>query len=355
MKKLIALLLAVAMLFALAACGQTSEPAAPAASTPAASTPEAPAAAPAQQYVINVAHTVAEETSMQKGAIAFKEYCEANSNGQLVVNVYPNGQLGGDRDTCEGVGNGQVTMMLSSNAVHANFIPDSIIFDMPFMYPTTEFARKVLDNPDFKAKMTEVYAASGYHYMGAADQGFRTLSTNKKVVVPADLKGVLIRTMENKYHMAAWEALGASPTPMNFNEVYTALQQGTIDAQENPIELIYSNKFYEVQKYVVLTNHIFQNIVWIMNEDFYQSLPADLQKVVDEATEVGLKTSREATDAGLAGNIQGIKDSGTEVIELDEAQLAEFKSAMTSVWDLIAADCDKDVYDTYMKAVEAAK
>ena len=352
MKKFLALLMAVAMVFALAACGKTAtEPAAPA-ETPAAS--ETPAA-PAQQYIINVAHTVAEETSMQKGALAFKEYCEANSNGQLVVNVYPNGQLGSDRETCEGVGNGQVTMMLSSNAVHSNFIDDSIIFDMPFMYTDTTMARKVLDNADFKAKMTEVYAACGYHYIGAADQGFRTLSSNRKVESPADLKGLLIRTMENKYHMQAWKDLGASPTPMNFNEVYSALQNGTIDAQENPIELIYANKFYEVQKYVIMTNHIYQNIVWIMNEDFYQSLPDDLKKVVDEAAEIGIKTSREATDAGLAGNIQAIKDAGVEVIELSADQLQQFNALTDNVRNMIAQDVDPAVYEVYMKAVEAAK
>ncbi len=341
MKKFVSLLIVAAMIFALAACGGSGSSGGKSSSE--------------ETFVINIAHTVAEDTSMQKAAVAFKDYCDAHSNGRLAVTVYPNGQLGGDRDTCEGVGNGQVTMMLSSNAVHANFIPDSIIFDMPFMYPDTTFARKVLDNPDFIAKMTEVYAAKGYHYLGCGDNGFRVLSTNKKVVVPADLKGVLIRTMENKYHMQAWSDLGASPTPMNFNEVYTALQQGTIDAQENPIELIYANKLFEVQKYVVMTNHIFQNIVWIMNEDFYQSLPDDLKTVVNDAMKVALQTAREQQDAALQKCIDNIKASGTEVIELTEDQRQQYNDLTQNVRDMVAKDVDPEVYKVYMDAVEAAK
>ena len=246
-------------------------------------------------------------------------------------------------------------MMLSSNAVHANFIADSIIFDMPFTYPNTEFARKVLNNPDFIEKITQVYAAEGFHYIGASDQGFRTLTCNKEVHSPADLNGITIRTMENKYHMAAWDNLGANPTPLAFNELYTALQQGTVDAQENPIELIYANKFYEQQDYVVNTNHIFQTIVWIMNEEFYQSLPDDLKQVVDGASSEGIAAACQYQDEHLEQFSQEIKNYGTQFVDLTDAQREEFVAATQAVRDMVKADCDAELYEIYMAAVEAAK
>ncbi len=352
MKKWTSIVLAVAMALTLAACGgspaSSAAPAAPAAST------AAPASSD-QVYTITCSHATAETTSLHAGSVAFKDYVEKASNGRIVVNIYPNAQLGGDRETIEGVQTGEITMMSSSNAVQVNFVPDAVIYDMPFLYPTTEFGRKVLDNEDFKSAISKSYAAAGFHYMGASDQGFRTLTCNKPVKTPDDLKGMTIRTMENEYHMATWKALGANPTPLAFNELYTALQQGTVDAQENPIELIYSQKFYEQQKYIVGTNHIFQTIVWIMNENFYQSLPDDLKKVVDEGAAVAVEAARKFQDDNLAKNSEEIKKGGSEFIDLSADELAAFSAKVGGVYDMVKKDCGTEVYDAYMAAVDAAK
>ena len=130
--------------------------------------------------------------------------------------------------------------------------------------------------------MQQVYNDGGYELLGYADQGFRVMTTNKKIESLADFNGQKIRTMENSYHMTYWKALGASPTPMTFSEVYIGLQQGTIDAQENPYEVIVSNKLYEQQDYVVETNHLPHLILLIVSEEFMKGLTDEQQQIIRE-------------------------------------------------------------------------
>lgn len=306
-----------------------------------------------ETYIITLTHATAETTSLHAGSVAFKEYVEEHSDGRILVNIYPNAQLGADRETIEGVQTGEITMMSSSNAVQVNFVPDAVIFDVPFCFEDTETARATLTDENFVNAIAASYADAGFHYIGTSDQGFRTLTANKEIRTPADCQGLTIRTMENKYHMATWEAIGANPTPLAFNELYTALQQGTVDAQENPIELIYSQKFYEQQKYVIGTNHILQTIVWIMNEDFYESLPDDLKTVVDEAGAYATQAANDYQDENLAANTQAIKDYGVEFIELTSEESAAFADATSSIGEMIKADCSAEVYDAFTAAVEA--
>ena len=342
-KKLYALLSLVVVIGILAGCGGggTSDE------------PSGGGSTSGETYVITLTHATAETTSLHAGSEAFKEYVEEHSDGRILVNIYPNAQLGSDRETIEGVQTGEITMMSSSNAVQVNFVPDAVIFDMPFCFSDSETARATMADEAFTEAISAAYAAAGFHYMGVSDQGFRTLTANKEIRTPADCQGLTIRTMENKYHMATWEAIGANPTPLAFNELYTALQQGTVDAQENPIELICSQKFYEQQDYVISTNHILQSIVWIMNEDFYQSLPDDLKTVVDEASAYAVQAANEFQDENLAINTQTIKDYGVEFIELTPEEIAAFEDATSSIGDMIQADCSAEVYDAFTAAVEA--
>ena len=307
-----------------------------------------------KKYTITMTHATADTTSLHKGALVFKEYLESKSGGRITVNIYPNAQLGADRETIEGVQTGQITMMASSNAVQVNFVPDAVIFDLPFIYPNLETARKVLADKNFIEKISASYAASGFHYLGTSDQGFRTLTANKPVNSPSDLAGVTLRTMENKYHMEAWKLMGSNPTPLAFNELYTALQQGTVDAQENPIELIFSQKFYEQQKYIIGTNHILQTIVWIMNEDFYQELPEDLRALVDSASEEATKVANEYLDSSVDKLVKQMKDSGITFIDLTEEQLKAFSEKAMPVRDTVKANCSEATYNAFMEAVNLA-
>lgn len=156
--------------------------------------------------------------------------------------------------------------------------------------------REKIDDPLFYDRIGSVYTDGDYHLLGIADQGMRVMSTNRKVDTLDDFKGQKIRTMENSNHLAFWKALGASPTPMSFSEVYIGLQQHTIDAQENPYEVIVSNRLYEQQDYVVETNHLPHLITLIVNDAFYNDLSQEARQIMDEAAANATAYAREMAD-----------------------------------------------------------
>ncbi|MEL7649358.1 MAG: TRAP transporter substrate-binding protein [Sedimentibacter sp.] len=348
-KKLSVLLLVGAMVTSLAACsGSSGTATAPAASGGS----SAPAAATTEAKTITFAHSTAEGTSTNDAALKFKEYVEANSNGQLIVNVYPNAQLGGDRELIENTQNGTVTAMLSAPAPQVSFVPAATVFDLPFVFDDIKHGRSVLNDPEFMAAISTQYKAAGFHYLGASGQGIRTLTSNKKVTSLEDLKGLTIRTMENKFHLKTWQLLGANPTPLAFNELYTALQQGTVDAQENPIELVYSQKFFEQQKYIMNTNHILQVNCWIMNQAFYDGLTDELKAVVDEAGKIAVETANSVSDKKEPTYIETIKSNGCEFVEISDDEMAKLREKVKPVYEDIKAASDPATYDAYMAAIE---
>lgn len=351
--------LMVAMVAGMTACGSSDSSTAATTSTSDSSSTEASSEATtepaAEAQTITFAHVSAETTSTHQAALAFKEYVEANSNGLLTVDVFPNGQLGADRELIENVQNGSITAMVSSPAPQVNFVKGATIFDAPFVFATLEDARKVLDDQSFIDALDADYQSAGFKYFGASGQGFRTLTSNVKVTSMDDLKGLSIRTMENQFHMKAWSLLGTNPTPLTFNELYTALQQGTVSAQENPIELVYSQKFYEQQKYIMNTNHILQANTWIMNDAFYEGLSDDLKAVVTEGMRQAVATANQVNDEKEQGYVDEITAYGCEFVTIPEEEMAKFQEAVKPVYDDIAAACTEDVYKAFFASVEANK
>lgn len=348
LKKILAVLLTMAMIFSLTACGDSK-------SGDDNNNDAKSNGSSDDQLTITFAHVSAEATSTHKAALKFKEVVEEKSNGKIAVNVYPNAQLGGDRELIENTQNGNVTAMLSSPAPQVNFVPSATIFDTPFVFSDLEHGRSVLEDPDFIKAIGKEYEKAGFHYMGASGQGFRTLTANEKITSVDQLKGLTIRTMENKYHMQTWKLLGANPTPLTFNELYTALQQGTVDAQENPVELVYSQKFYEQQKYIMNTNHILQTNTWIMNKDFYDSLSDDLKAVIDEAAKEAVDTANKVNDENEPDYEKAIKDYGCEFVEVPQDQLNKISEMVKPVYDEIKKATNEDVYDAYFNAIEKYK
>ena len=178
------------------------------------------------------------------------------------------------------------------------------------------------------------------------------MSTNKPVYSFSDFKGQKIRTMENSYHLAFWKAIGANPTPMSFSEVYIGLQQHTIDAQENPYEVIVSNNLYEQQDYVVETNHLPHLISLIVNDDFFQDLPEDEQEIMTEAAKIATEYAREQSDARIADKIATIEESGTKILTLDDQTREEIREASKSVYASIKENIDPAIYNAYMDGIE---
>ena len=165
----------------------------------------------------------------------------------------------------------------------------------------------------------------------------------------SDFNGQKIRTMENPYHLAFWKSIGSNPTPMSFSEVYIGLQQHTIDAQENPYEVIVSNRLYEQQDYVVETNHLPHLITLIMNDEFFKDMPEEDQKIMQEAAQTATEYARQASDDRIADRVKTIEDSGTEIITVDEETHNELVEASSSVRESIEKAVDPAIYNAYIK------
>lgn len=374
-KQALALTLALALLaLPLAGCGgsqSSSQPAqSPAAESSAASTEEPAQSEPAAtvdgeypaipedgpEVNIILAYSGTNETTSGKSALRFKELVEANSSGKITVTTYDNNQLGSDTETIEGVQAGNITMTIVATSPQVTFIPELAVFDLPNALTDLDAAYAVLSGGAFRDQINAAYEKVGLHLNGITPTAFRQTSSNIAVNALEDFKGIRIRTMENKYHMAYWSALGANPTPLAFNELYMGLQQGLVDAQENPLNSIISTKLYEQQKYIIKTNHIMFIYCYFMNKDFYEGLPAEYQQVLDIAMNTTTaEVLSESKQAELEAE-QVLADSGLEIIEVSDEMMAQMVEAAQGAYDMVRADIGDELVDALLNGMaEASK
>ena len=338
MKKALAFVLAAVMSLSLAACGGSS--------TPAASAPAGSTAAPAgTSYTINIGHGGAESTAQQVGCLALKDYLE--SHGNFTVNVYGNNSMGNDDELCQMVQGGNLEMCLA-NSIIVNYVPDAVVYDTFYNFEDIDAVKaKYMEDENFLSIMREKYAEAGFYLGGYSVHGFRVATANKALTCPDDLKGLTFRVMQNDLHIEAWQDMGATPTPFSFSELYTALQQGTIDAQENPIELIYSQKFYEQQNTITLTNHLQQCQQWLMNPAFYEALSDENKAIVDAGIQAACEAATSYALDNEAAWTQEIKDYGCSVVELTPEQMQVFKDAVAPEWNSVQAKVSPEVWEAY--------
>lgn len=282
-----------------------------------------------KKIVLRVGTTTAPDGHYVKGLEQFKEKVAKYSNDRVVVEIFHSSQLGNERDLIEGVSAGTLEMTLISSAPLTNFSTDFMLFDLPFIITDRQKAYEFMDG-DIGQKILATLEPKGIKGLGFWENGFRHITNDKKPIVhPADVKGLKIRTMENPVHQETFKQLGALPTPMAWGEVFTALQQGTIDGQENPLEIINSAKVYEVQKYISLTGHFYSPAVLLINKKLFDGFPKDIQDAI-------LKAEKEARDwernySAERDNIlvQELKDKGITVTEVDKA---EWEKAVEAVY-----------------------
>ena len=301
-----------------------------------------------QRYAWPLATASPEDTVTQLFAEKFADEVNRLSDGGMQIQVYANSTLGGDRDLLETCADGDIPFVVQNTAPQVTFMPDLAVFDLPCVFDSLDDCRDKLDDPEFYNLVSDVYTDGGYHLLAIADQGFRVMSTNKKVSSFTDFKGQKIRTMENPYHLAFWKSIGASPTPMSFSEVYIGLQQHTIDAQENPYEVIVSNNLYEQQDYVIETNHLPHLITLIVNDEFFQDLSEEEQEIMTEAANTALTYAREQSDSRISDKIATIEASGTEIISLTDDERAEMREAAQGVYKQIQEVVSPELYNAYL-------
>jgi tripartite ATP-independent transporter DctP family solute receptor len=240
-----------------------------------------PPAAAAETVTLRFSNVTSQ--SAIDGGVVFKEVAEKESGGSLKINLFDKNQLGDDRVVIEGTIFGDIDLAVSSTSPMATIWSDLYIFDSPYLFLTTDEAYAGMDGPVGRNILNNM-SGKGLKGLAFWENGFRNFTNNKVAVkLPADVRGMKIRTMENEVHLAAWKALGANPTPMAFTELFTALQQGTVDGEENPLGIIDSNKFYEVQKYLSMTQHVYTPYILVMNNDKYNSLSSAQKAAIDKA------------------------------------------------------------------------
>ncbi|MGF6905764.1 TRAP transporter substrate-binding protein [Fusobacterium sp. PH5-44] len=284
----------------------------------------------------------------------FADLLEEKSGKRLVVRRYPNAQLGGDVALIEGVQNGDIGFAVQNTAPQVNFVPELALFDLPMIFPNQEVARKVMSGKLFE-ELQKAHAKKGITLYAYADQGFRELTSNRKVEKIEDLKGLKIRTMPNPNHILFWKSIGSNPTPMNFGELYIGLQQKVVDAQENPIETTVAAKLYEQQDYVVMTNHYIHGLSLIGSPDIVASLPADLQAIIPEAANEAKEYAYKMADERVAGRIKIIEDSGTKILEISPELYNQMRDMSAPVYAEVEKKVGKELVDLIKAEVEAAK
>ncbi|KGF35888.1 hypothetical protein HMPREF2134_03415 [Peptoniphilus lacrimalis DNF00528] len=298
---------------------------------------------------IRISHVLPEDHPTNTTLVDyFKPIIEEKSGGKIKVEIYPNAQLGSDRQAIESVINGSIEMSVPGGPVISGFYEPYMVYDLPFLFNSREAAYSAFDG-ELKDKLSDgLLKAQNIRILGIGENGFRHITTNNKAIkAPEDLKGLKIRTMECPVHLKTFEALGANPTPIAFNELFTALQQGTVDGQENPIAIIYTSKLYEVQNYLTLDGHYYVNCPYIVNENFWQSLSKEEQDIVQKAIDETVKQQRIELEKQEQEYLELIKKSGTKVIELSDEQKDKFKKSTQSVYEWFEENYEdgKDLVD----------
>lgn len=282
-----------------------------------------------------------------------KEVIEKETNGAVKVNVFADNALGSDREVLEAVQLGDIDITLSNMAPLAAAYSDLYLFDTMFLINTREQAYEILDG-EIGQHIAEGLKAKNLQTLSFPENGFRNLTTNdREVHTPADMKGLKVRVMENEIQIAYWKALGANPTPMAFGEVFTALQQKTIDGQENPVELIYDNKLNEVQKYMIMTQHIYNPLILAMNYETFNGMPAEYRDAVMKAAKEATDYERGSAQEYEQDRIKKIEeDKTTEIIYLTDEERNQFKEAVEEVNSLVKEKMDHpELFDMAVEAV----
>lgn len=300
--------------------------------------------------VIKFSHVVASDTPKGKAADKFKELAEKYTDGRVKVEVYPNSTLYKDKEELEALQLGAVQMLAPSNSKFGPIgIKEFEVFDLPYILPDLSSLRKVTDGP-LGAKLLKLLDAKGMTGLAYWDNGFKQMTANKKLVSPADYKGLKFRIQSSKVLEAQFRTLGAIPQVMAFSDVYQALQTGVVDGQENTWSNIYTQKMHEVQKYATVTNHGYIGYVVVVNKKFWDGLPGDirdeLSKAMKEATAYGNGQSAQDNDEAL----EAIKKTAkTEIVTLTPEQDEAMRKAMMPVYKEVASRVGQPLIDEFLK------
>ncbi|SHJ52066.1 tripartite ATP-independent transporter solute receptor, DctP family [Malonomonas rubra DSM 5091] len=300
---------------------------------------------------------------MSKGIDAFADYVREKTDGKIDIATFPQGQLGNERSMASQVQSGSLPIAAVTTAVLQNFVPEVAILDMPFLFPNRATAYAVLDDEAVKEKIFSYLPKKGFVGIGWVENEIRDFSNTKRPIRhPEDIKGLKVRVMNSPAYLDTFNQLGASTVGIPFPEVYSALQTGVIDAQENPLMTAVLMKFPEVTKFVTNTQHALTECIIVVNPDFWNRLSPEYQQIFREAAKI-------ATDVNRARNVEikqslpkleisieeYCKQNNVELINLTDAEREEFRKAMIPVWDKYRGIIGDDIFDFVLAKIEEHK
>jgi tripartite ATP-independent transporter DctP family solute receptor len=259
----------------------------------------------------------------------FAKEVDKRTQGRYKIQTFYSGSLGGEREYIEAVQLGTQELSFSSTGPVPNFVPEARILDIPFLFRDKAHARNVLDGAIGQDMLTK-FESKGFKALAWGENGVRHMTNSKRAVnTPDDLKGLKMRTMENPVHIAAYKGFGIVPTPMAFPEVFTALQQGTVDGQENPLSVIMAAKFDQVQKHLTLTGHVYSPAIFLMSKAAFDKLSAADKTAFLESAKEGAKAGRARVDEDDAKGVSELKSKGMSVVE--NVDKAKFVATLATV------------------------
>jgi len=295
---------------------------------------------------IKLAHVVNEQDAFHLAATKFKELTEKYTNGEVKVTIFPNAVLGDERTLLERMKMGIVDAGIITSGPFVNFVPQFGVVDMPFLFRDSEHAYKVLDGP-IGDKLFADLEPQGWKGLAWAERGFRNLTNNKRPInKPEDVAGLKIRLMQNPIYVDSFKALGANAVPMAWTEALTALQQHTIDGQENPLNVIVSFKLYESQKYLAITRHAYAPAPIIMSMMTWKKLTPAQQTAVLKAAREAAQYERDYDNQNEAGWLKELADKGMVITKPD---LSAFLKAVKPVYDTYSDKFGKDLINAILE------
>ncbi|SEO36796.1 tripartite ATP-independent transporter solute receptor, DctP family [Salinihabitans flavidus] len=298
------------------------------------------------QTEVKIAYALASDSHYGVAAQKFEEVVLAETGDQFEFNHFPSSGLGGEREVIEGLQIGTIEATIVSSGTLANFVPDTGVFDIPFLFRDLDHARAVLDGPigeEILGKFDDV----GLHGLAWGEQGFRHITNNRNPIrTPADVEGLKIRTMENPVHLEAFNAMGAAPTPMAWPEVISSLQQGVIDGQENPLSVIVSVKLDEVQKYLTLSGHVYSPAMLLVSKPFWDGLDDSQKAAFENAAAEAVKAMRGYVDDVETTGVRTLEERGMEINQLSNEEKATFQDSITSAYESYYETYSQDLVDS---------
>ena len=295
------------------------------------------------KITIKIAHVSQEGVPIDVASKKLGDMLNEKTGGRITVNVFPASALGNNTELLEQLQMGTLEMAISSVAFLGAFTETTKLLDLPYLFQSNEAAEEVLDG-DVGQTIFENLQPAGFEGMAWLATGWRHVTANKEIHKPEDMKGLKIRVMENQMHIDHFNALGASAVPMAFSELYTALQNGTMDAQENPFANIDGNRLYEVQKYIIKTGHIYDTSPLLASKTWWDSLSESDQKLIRECVNEMVTYERELSASNEAELEEKIGNNGTNVvITLTDEERQAFKDAAQPVYDKYGPEIGEDL------------